>query len=38
MIGRIPNILRKTLPVTGIAEANRLVEAGKANGKVVIEW
>jgi NADPH2:quinone reductase len=36
--GRIPNILRKTLPVTGIVEARRLVEAGEANGKVLIEW
>jgi NADPH2:quinone reductase len=36
--GRIPSILRKTLPVTGIAEAHRLVEAGESNGKVVIEW
>jgi len=36
--GRIPNILRKTFPASKIREAHRLVEAGEANGKVVIEW
>lgn len=36
--GRIPNILRKTLPASEIREAHRLVEAGEANGKIVIQW
>ena len=36
--GRIKNILRKTLPASGIGEAHHLVEAGEANGKIVIEW
>jgi len=36
--GQIPNILRKTLPASEIREAHRLVEAGQANGKIVIEW
>ncbi|GGB00956.1 zinc-binding dehydrogenase [Puia dinghuensis] len=35
---RIPNILRMTFPVSQIREAHRLVEAGEANGKVVMEW
>ena len=35
---RIPNILRKSFPVSMISEAHRLVETGEANGKIVIEW
>jgi NADPH2:quinone reductase len=35
---RIPNILRKSFPVSMISDAHRLVEAGEANGKIIVEW
>jgi NADPH:quinone reductase-like Zn-dependent oxidoreductase len=34
----LPNILRKTFAVGEIQEAHRLIEAGEANGKFVVEW